>query len=196
MFLQGTIRMSKLSSDRLNVTRKGHETVERAHSYFANIPEGVRHVLIVVASSRSKLEMLKYYGKAHWQSRRLWDPCSHPISTGQEYPTNQPIFTGKCVRSMEKEWWVTVWFDEGVQRIEVKIRENRRFTITDMAECFPNVSRKTVHRVVTEYLHFRKLCARWVPKNPTGGRLFRHWHSKTCDAIQQVPRCCWWLRRN
>ncbi|GFG28900.1 hypothetical protein Cfor_04398 [Coptotermes formosanus] len=48
-----------------------------------------------------------------------------------------------------------------VQQIEVKIR---RFTITDLAEFFPNVSRKTVHRIVTENLHFRKLCARWVPK--------------------------------
>ena len=56
--------MSKPSSDRLNFARKGHETVARAHSYFANIPEGVRHVLITVASSSSKLELLKY-GKAH-----------------------------------------------------------------------------------------------------------------------------------
>jgi len=54
-----------------------------------------------------------------------------------------------------------------VQQIEVNIRENRRFTITDLAEFFPNVSRKTVHRFVTEYLHFQKLCARWVPKNLT-----------------------------
>jgi len=37
--------MSKLSSDRQNFARKGQETVARAHSYFANIPEGVRHVL-------------------------------------------------------------------------------------------------------------------------------------------------------
>ena len=54
-----------------------------------------------------------------------------------------------------------------VQQIEVKIRKNRRFTITDLAEFFPNVSQKTVHRIVTENLHFRKLCARWVPKNLT-----------------------------
>jgi len=51
-----------------------------------------------------------------------------------------------------------------VQQIEVKIRENRDFTITDLAEFFPNVSRKTVHRIVTENLHFRKLYTRWVPK--------------------------------
>jgi len=50
-----------------------------------------------------------------------------------------------------------------VQQIEVKIRENRRFTITDLPEFFPNVSWKTVHRIVTENLHFRKLCARRVP---------------------------------
>jgi hypothetical protein len=54
-----------------------------------------------------------------------------------------------------------------VQQNEVKIHENRRFTITDLAEFFPNVSRKTVHRIVAENLHFRKLCARWVPKNLT-----------------------------
>jgi len=54
-----------------------------------------------------------------------------------------------------------------VQQIEAKIRENRRFTITDLAEFFPNVSGKTVHRIVTENLHFRRLCARWDPKNLT-----------------------------
>ena len=54
-----------------------------------------------------------------------------------------------------------------VQQIEVKICENRRFTITDLAEFFPNVPRKTVHRIVTENLHFQKLFARWVPKNCT-----------------------------
>ena len=56
--------MSKLSSEHLNFARKGHEMVARAHSYFANISEGVCHVLIAVAGSSSKLELLKY-GKAH-----------------------------------------------------------------------------------------------------------------------------------
>jgi hypothetical protein len=56
--------MSRLSSVRLNFARKGHETVARAHSYFANIPEGVHHILIAVGSGSSKLGLLKY-GKAH-----------------------------------------------------------------------------------------------------------------------------------
>jgi len=54
-----------------------------------------------------------------------------------------------------------------VQQIEVKIRKNTCFTITDLAEFFPNVSRKTVHRIVTKNPHFWKLCARWVLKNLT-----------------------------
>jgi hypothetical protein len=43
-------RMSKVSSDHLNFAHHGHDTVARAQSYLANIPEGVRHVLIAVAS--------------------------------------------------------------------------------------------------------------------------------------------------
>jgi hypothetical protein len=56
--------MSKVSSDHRNFARQGHETVARAQSYLVNIPEGVRHVLIAVASSSSKLDLLKY-GRAH-----------------------------------------------------------------------------------------------------------------------------------
>jgi hypothetical protein len=83
-----TRRMSKVSSDHRNFARLGHETVARAQSYLVNIPEGVRHVSIAVASSSSKLELLKY-GWAHRKSHRLWHLCSHPISKGQEYPTSR-----------------------------------------------------------------------------------------------------------
>ena len=33
--------------------------------------------------------------------------------------SNQPIFTGKCVRSMEKKRWLTEWFDDGVGNLKV-----------------------------------------------------------------------------
>ena len=61
---------SKLRSYRLHFARKGHETVALAHSYFANIPEGLRYVLLAVASSRSKLELVKD-GNAHRKSHRM-----------------------------------------------------------------------------------------------------------------------------
>ena len=93
--------MSKLSSDRLHFARKGHETVALAHSYFANIPEGSRYVSLAVASSRSELELVKN-GNAHRKSR----PTGRSVQSSGFYRpriSNQPIFTGKCVRSMEKE---------------------------------------------------------------------------------------------
>jgi hypothetical protein len=59
-----------------------------------------------------------------------------------------------------------------VHRIEVKICENRRFTIIDLDEIFLKVSRKTVLWIVIENLHFRELCARWVPKNKQAADFF------------------------
>jgi hypothetical protein len=75
-----------------------------------------------------------------------------------------------------------------VQQIELKIRENRSFPITDLAELFPVVSRKTVYRIVNENPHFWKLC-QMGSKKLTGGRCFQHRYTKTCAAIQ-VPRFC------
>lgn len=53
--------------------------------------------------------------------------------------------------------------DDLVEKIDGKIRENRRFTITELSECFPQISRTVVYEIVTQKLGFRKFCARWVP---------------------------------
>ncbi|GFV00446.1 histone-lysine N-methyltransferase SETMAR [Trichonephila clavipes] len=54
--------------------------------------------------------------------------------------------------------------DALVNAVDEKIREDRRFTISTLALEFPNVGRTTLHKVVSEKLKFRKLCARWVPR--------------------------------
>ncbi|GFV80337.1 HTH_48 domain-containing protein [Trichonephila clavipes] len=54
--------------------------------------------------------------------------------------------------------------DDLVNAVDEKIREDRRFTISTLALTFPNVGRTTLHKVVSEKLKFRKLCARWVPR--------------------------------
>ncbi|GFW25318.1 histone-lysine N-methyltransferase SETMAR [Trichonephila clavipes] len=54
--------------------------------------------------------------------------------------------------------------DDLVKAVDEKIREDRRFTISTLALEFPNVGRTTLHRVVSEKLKFRKLCALWVPR--------------------------------
>lgn len=55
--------------------------------------------------------------------------------------------------------------DDLVTKVDEKIQENRRFTISSLSELFPQVSRSVVYEIiVTERLNYRKLCSRWVPK--------------------------------
>ncbi|GFV70112.1 HTH_48 domain-containing protein [Trichonephila clavipes] len=54
--------------------------------------------------------------------------------------------------------------DELVAKVDEKIRENRRFTITELSLSFPQVSRTLLFEIVTQKLGYHKFCARWVPK--------------------------------
>ena len=54
--------------------------------------------------------------------------------------------------------------DELVVKINNKIREVRRFTITELSFEFPLISQSLLHKVVTQKLGYHKFCARWVPK--------------------------------
>jgi len=49
------------------------------------------------------------------------------------------------------------------------IRENRHFTISEVYEQCPEVSRTIVYGIVTEHLQYRKICARWN-RRPSGTR--------------------------
>lgn len=61
----------------------------------------------------------------------------------------------------------TVATEEIVQRVDQVVKENRRFTIDELSVKFPEVSRSSLYSIVTEHLRYRKLCARWVPKQLT-----------------------------
>ena len=54
--------------------------------------------------------------------------------------------------------------DELVAKINEKIHENRRFTITEFSLEFPQIPRSLLHEIVTEKLGYHNFCARWVPK--------------------------------
>ena len=54
-----------------------------------------------------------------------------------------------------------------VQLVLEHIMENRSFTVTKLSSHFPQISRSSLHKIVTEHLLFRKLHARWVPKQLT-----------------------------
>jgi transposase len=55
------------------------------------------------------------------------------------------------------------------QKVKCIIRENRHFTISEVYEQCPDVSRAVVYGIVTELLQYRKICARWLPR-PSGTR--------------------------
>ncbi|KAJ4440986.1 hypothetical protein ANN_10835 [Periplaneta americana] len=57
--------------------------------------------------------------------------------------------------------------DDCVELVRQCILENRRFTITELSSHFPQISRSLLHEIVTKHLLFKKVCARWVPKNLT-----------------------------
>lgn len=52
-------------------------------------------------------------------------------------------------------------------KVEEKIQETRRFTLSTLHESFPQISRSLLHEVVTEHLGYKKMCALWVPKTLT-----------------------------
>ncbi|XP_064479391.1 histone-lysine N-methyltransferase SETMAR-like [Ornithodoros turicata] len=54
--------------------------------------------------------------------------------------------------------------DETVTKVEQAMREDRRVTLDDLNILVPEVSRSTIHRVLTKKLQYRKVCARWVPR--------------------------------
>jgi len=57
--------------------------------------------------------------------------------------------------------------DDLVRKVNERVRDDRRFTISDLSLHFPQISRTLLYDIVSSYLCYRKVCPRWVPKMPT-----------------------------
>jgi transposase len=55
--------------------------------------------------------------------------------------------------------------DELVQKVDQCVCGKHRFTISELSEAFPQTSRTTLYRTVTDRLGYHKCCAQRVPKN-------------------------------
>jgi histone-lysine N-methyltransferase SETMAR len=51
-----------------------------------------------------------------------------------------------------------------VRKFNERVRDERRFTISDLSLHFPQISRTVLYDIVSSHLGYRKVCARWVPK--------------------------------
>jgi len=54
--------------------------------------------------------------------------------------------------------------DDLVRKINETVRDDRRFTVSDLSLHFPKISRTLLYDIVSSHLGYRKVCARWVPK--------------------------------
>ena len=57
--------------------------------------------------------------------------------------------------------------DELMEEVDKAVRTRRRFSISELNDDFPEISRTSLFRIITENLGYRKYCARWVPKQLT-----------------------------
>ena len=71
------------------------------------------------------------------------------------------------VHDAEKSGRPSVITDTLKQKVNRIIRENQHFTISEVYEKCPEVSRALVYQIVTKHLQYRKICARWVLR-PSG----------------------------
>ena len=53
---------------------------------------------------------------------------------------------------------------ELVRKVNERMRDDRRFKISDLSLHFPPISGTLVYDTVSSHLGYRKVCARWVPK--------------------------------
>jgi len=52
--------------------------------------------------------------------------------------------------------------DDLVREANERVREDRRFTISDLSLHFPQISRTLLYDSVNSHLDYRKVCVRWV----------------------------------
>ncbi|GFS52516.1 HTH_48 domain-containing protein [Trichonephila clavipes] len=65
------------------------------------------------------------------------------------------------VHDEEKSGCTSIVTNELVTKVDEKIHENRRFTITELLLSIPQVSRTLLFQIVSQKLGYRKFCARW-----------------------------------
>jgi len=61
-----------------------------------------------------------------------------------------------------------------VRKVNERVRDDRRFTISDLSLHFLQISRTLLYDTVSSNLGYRKVCARWVPKILTDEHKKRH----------------------
>ena len=78
--------------------------------------------------------------------------------------------------------------DELIRIIKAKIDENRRFTVRALVDEL-GIPKTTIHRILSEYLGLKKICARWIPRILSGDQRQKRVESsqRNLDLFQRDP---------
>ena len=91
------------------------------------------------------------------------------------------------VHDAERSGRPSVITDALKQKVNRIFRENRHFTISEVYEQCPELSRTVVYEIVTEHLRYRKICARWSRRLSGTRREQVNWcHGTTSASMSKV----------
>src|SRR5215469_9882069 len=97
-------------------------------------------------------QLVEVYGANVMKQRQVYNWCDK-FNKGQTSCTDE-------ARSGRRRSSIT---DDTIQQVNEEIQKDRRVKIRTVAETL-HISKSSVHRIVHHTLGYRKVCARWVPK--------------------------------
>lgn len=100
-------------------------------------------------------QLVEIYGQDVMSKKQVYTWCTL-FANGRTSVSDQPR-SGRPISSAS---------DDNVVMIDALVQEDRRVKIRTIAETL-NISKSCVHRIVHDTLGYRKVCARWVPKQLT-----------------------------
>ena len=106
-------------------------------------------------SSEIHTEIKSVYGEDVMGKPQVYEWCSK-FKAGH-IDVNDKVHAGPCF---------SVKTENNKNRVDKLIQTDRRLKIRDISESL-DISKSTVHRIVFDELHYRKVSARWVPKELT-----------------------------
>jgi len=107
---------------------------------------------------------------SHTQVYEWTEKFKNGITSVEDSPRPGPAFTAVM--------------EDNIAAVENVVRENWRVTLKEVASLL-DISVGSAHRIIHDELKFRKVCARWVPKQLTPEMKERH-----VDACQEC--LCWY----
>jgi hypothetical protein len=115
--------------------------------------------------------LIAVYGEGvmNWSDIRKWCQMSNKGWTN--------------VHDKEQCWCLSLIDEYLKNRTEQHVRTNRHYTFDKIHEKFLQISCSLIHEIVTEDLHYKKICARWMPWMLTEKHQSKHMDAALMSSV-------------